>query len=91
MVINDLPPSSEEIEIKVKRPDDLLEEYRVFVQDRESSGIRHLPARSAILIQDEVCMTCNNSIQFRIIYSIKSGLRKESIQLPTKVFLKYSY
>ena len=64
-----LPPSPEEIEeneIEVEKPDHLLEEYRVFVQDRECSGIRYLPVGSSILVQDEVCMTCiqlrNNSI-----------------------------
>ena len=44
-----------EIEVEVKKPDYLLEKYRVFIQDR-GSGSRHLPKGSTILIQDEVAM-----------------------------------
>ena len=40
-------------EIGVKRPDDLLKKYRIFIQDL-GSGTRYLPIGSTILVQDEV-------------------------------------
>jgi hypothetical protein len=42
-----------EVEIEVKRPDNLLEEYRVFIQDR-GPGSRQLPVGSSILVHVEV-------------------------------------
>jgi hypothetical protein len=53
----ELEESKDKIEIEVKRPDHLLEKYRIFIQDR-GSGSRYLPSGSTILVQDEVynCM-----------------------------------
>ena len=40
-------PTSEE----VKRPDDLLKEYKILIQDRSSSGSQYLRTDSILLIQ----------------------------------------
>ena len=39
---------------EIKRPDHVLKEFRVYIQDR-GSGTRHLPIGSTVLVQDEVC------------------------------------